>query len=156
MKPWLIDAHLPRRPEKERPWIEVAVGILYCRQKKVYLMSSRPEGKPYAGYWEFPGGKKEEAETLPQTLYRELVEELGIEITGLETLRCWKQAQADYPHARVNLHFYIIEQWTGLIEPKEGQQYSWTALPTELSPILPASIPILEALQKEPLAPLPQ
>ena len=38
--------------------VEVAVCVL-IREDGRMLFSSRPEGKPYAGYWEFPGGKIE-------------------------------------------------------------------------------------------------
>ena len=58
---------------------EVAVGIL-SREDGALLLTSRPEGKVYAGYWEFPGGKLEPGETVEQALRRELQEELGIVI----------------------------------------------------------------------------
>ena len=51
--------------------VEVAVGVL-IREDGRMLLSSRPEGKPYAGYWEFPGGKLEKGETVHQALAREL------------------------------------------------------------------------------------
>src|SRR3546814_368024 len=60
----------------DRPYTEVAVGIL-VRADGALLLSSRPAGKPYAGYWEFPGGKLEAGETVEQALRRELEEELG-------------------------------------------------------------------------------
>ena len=63
----------PRRP------VDVAVGVL-IRPDGRFLLTSRPEGKVFAGYWEFPGGKLEAGETVEQALRRELHEELGITI----------------------------------------------------------------------------
>ena len=59
--------------------VDVAVGVLIREDGRV-LLSSRPEGKPYAGYWEFPGGKLEAGETVHGALARELREELGLEL----------------------------------------------------------------------------
>ena len=56
-----------------RKHTEVAVGILF-REDGAMLLTSRPEGKPYAGYWEFPGGKLEAGESVEQALRRELIE----------------------------------------------------------------------------------
>ena len=67
--------------DARRPVTEVAAGILLDSQQR-FLMGQRPVGKPYAGYWEFPGGKVEAGESLFQTLQRELQEELGITIHG--------------------------------------------------------------------------
>ena len=69
-----------------RKHTEVAVGVL-LRSDDALLLTSRPEGKPYAGYWEFPGGKLEAGETVEQALRRELTEELGITIGAAEV---WK------------------------------------------------------------------
>jgi 8-oxo-dGTP diphosphatase len=63
----------------ERVPVDVAVGVLIDAQGS-FLLTSRPEGKVYAGYWEFPGGKLEAGESVEQALRRELHEELGIEI----------------------------------------------------------------------------
>ena len=63
----------------ERVPIDVAVGVLIDADGR-FLMTSRPEGKVYAGYWEFPGGKVEPGETIEQALRRELHEEIGITI----------------------------------------------------------------------------
>uniref|UniRef100_UPI00135A5338 NUDIX domain-containing protein n=1 Tax=Rhizobium sp. 18055 TaxID=2681403 RepID=UPI00135A5338 len=69
-----VAAAAPASPQ--RAHTEVAVGILF-RGDGAMLLSTRPAGKPYAGYWEFPGGKLEAGETVEQALRRELIEELG-------------------------------------------------------------------------------
>ena len=56
-----------------RPVTEVAVAV-FIRPDGSFLLSSRPEGKPYPGYWEFPGGKIEPGETVLQAMTRELIE----------------------------------------------------------------------------------
>src|ERR1022692_3856482 len=63
----------------ERPAVDVAVGVLIDAAGR-FLLTSRPEGKVYAGYWEFPGGKLETGESVQAALRRELHEELGITI----------------------------------------------------------------------------
>ena len=71
------------------------MGIL-LRADGAMLLSTRPPGKPYAGYWEFPGGKLEAGETVEQALRRELIEELGVTIGPASV---WKVTEHDYPHA---------------------------------------------------------
>ena len=71
--------------ETQRPITEVAAGILLDTEGR-YLLGQRPEGKPYAGYWEVPGGKIEKGESVFEALRRELQEELGIEIESSEEL----------------------------------------------------------------------
>ena len=68
-----------------RPITEVAAGILLDAEGR-YLLGQRPEGKPYAGYWEVPGGKIEAGESVFTALKRELQEELGIDIESSEEL----------------------------------------------------------------------
>ena len=64
---------------------QVAVAVL-TRADETFLLASRPPGKPYAGYWEFPGGKVEPGETVHAALVRELHEELGIEVDPCHTV----------------------------------------------------------------------
>jgi len=71
--------------EFNRPVTEVAAGILLDAEGR-YLLGQRPEGKPYAGYWEVPGGKIENGESVFTALKRELQEELGIDIESSEDL----------------------------------------------------------------------
>ena len=95
--------------EINRPVTVVAAGILLDGENR-YLLGQRPEGKPYAGYWEVPGGKVEKGETIFQALQRELQEELGIDIQSSEELTVLEH---DYPHAYVRLYVSIIRDWTG-------------------------------------------
>ena len=132
--------------ELNRPITEVAAGILLDAQGR-YLLGQRPEGKPYAGYWEVPGGKIENGESVFAALKRELQEELGIDIESSEDLVV---LEYDYPHAYVRLHVSIIRKWSGVPEGCEGQLLSWQllgdAIPT-VQPLLPAAWPMLEKLR---------
>jgi len=119
--------------------VEVAVGVLIDKQGN-FLLTSRPEGKVYAGYWEFPGGKVEAGEDIEQALRRELHEELGITI-GLA--HPWQVLVMDYPHARVRLNFCKVFDWTGEFEMREAQQMAWQTLPVQKEPVLPGTVPVL-------------
>ena len=128
-----------------RPWTEVAAGIL-LRGDGAMLLSSRPVGKPYAGYWEFPGGKIEAGESVEQALRRELQEELGITIAAAQP---WKVTEHDYPHALVRLHWCKVFDWQGAFEMREGQRMAWQAWPPTVRPLLPGAFPVLEMLAQE-------
>ncbi len=127
--------------------IDVAAGIL-LRPDGQFLLASRPPGRAYAGYWEFPGGKLETGETALAALKRELAEELGIEVTAASP---WLVKTFRYPHATVRLHFFRVRAWLGMPHPHEGQCLAWQK-PGELdvSPILPANGPILRGLIQPP------
>jgi len=124
---------------------EVAVGVLVQPDGR-YLLAQRPAGKPYEGYWEFPGGKLERGESIEAALARELREELGIEVTASHL---WHTLEHDYPHAYVRLYFCKVTHWTGEPHGREGQAFVWQSLPAEVSPLLPATIPVLEWLAAE-------
>ncbi|HSI55937.1 MAG TPA: NUDIX domain-containing protein [Ideonella sp.] len=125
--------------------VDVAVGVLIERQadgsEGRFLLTSRPEGKVYAGYWEFPGGKLEAGETVHEALERELHEELGIRIAASQP---WQELVMDYPHARVRLHFCKVFEWQGEFEMREGQRMAWESLPVASRPVLPGTIPVLQ------------
>ncbi len=123
----------------ERQAVDVAVGVLIDTTGR-FLLTSRPEGKVYAGYWEFPGGKLEAGETVSQAQRRELHEELGITIGEAHP---WQQEVMDYPHARVRLHFCKVFVWAGDFEMREGQAMAWQTLPVTVTPVLPGTAPVL-------------
>jgi 8-oxo-dGTP diphosphatase len=125
--------------------VEVAVGVL-MQPDGSFLLTSRPAGKPYAGYWEFPGGKLEAGESIEEALSRELNEELGL---TMGEAKAWKVEVVDYPHALVRLHFFKVTQWSGELQMKEQQSFAWSVLPVGVSPILPGALPVLEWLEQE-------
>ncbi len=136
--------------EQSRPIVEVAVGILLKNSSNV-LMGKRPDGKPYAGYWEFPGGKLEPNESVALALCRELKEELGIEIS-LDPSHYQELMiiEHDYPHAYVRLHVCLVQQWQGEPVGLEKQELSWQSLwhpQLTVDPVLPAAWPMIEYLQ---------
>jgi 8-oxo-dGTP diphosphatase len=121
--------------------IDVAVGILMQANGDV-LLGQRPAGKPYAGYWEFPGGKVEPGETILAALKREFVEELGVHI---QSATPWCGIEHVYEHAHVRLHFFISREWIGEPQGLEGQAFAWQG-EVSVGPLLPATIPLLESI----------
>ncbi len=141
----VADGHLQREGGQDRKTIDVAVGILINAQNQ-FLLTSRPPGKVYEGYWEFPGGKLEAHETVAQALARELEEELGLQI---EDVQLWRQQLVDYPHALVRLNFCKVRSWQGTLEMREGQNHAWQSLPVAVVPVLPGTVPVLTWLAEE-------
>jgi 8-oxo-dGTP diphosphatase len=131
--------------QAERAVVDVAVGVL-LQADGHFLLTSRPEGKVYAAYWEFPGGKLEAGESVEQALRRELQEELGITIGPAQE---WKTQMVDYPHALVRLHFCKVWDWQGELQMREAQSHAWQTLPVAVAPVLPGTIPVLSWLAQE-------
>ena len=121
----------------------VAAAVIIGRDGRV-LLAQRPEGKPYAGYWEFPGGKLEPGESPRDALVRELREELGLSVTRAAS---WITQEYVYPHAHVELNFFRVLGWQGEPHGHDGQAFSWQ-LPGrfDVAPLLPANTRVLAAL----------
>jgi 8-oxo-dGTP diphosphatase len=128
--------------------VEVAAAVMLRADGREFLLAQRPEGKVYAGYWEFPGGKVEPGESVRDALIRELQEELGITVTACSP---WLTRVFTYPHATVRLNFWRVTAWDGEIgitAPLEHSAVEWqeTGQVATVAPILPANDPILKAL----------
>jgi 8-oxo-dGTP diphosphatase len=143
--PLVVDADRARPAVEGRPVVDVAVGVLIAADG-TFLLTSRPPGKFYAGYWEFPGGKLEAGETVEQALRRELHEEIGVTIGAVQA---WRDELVDYPHALVRLHFCKVFKWTGELQMREGQSFCWERLPVRCEPVLPGTVPVLGWLAEE-------
>jgi len=122
--------------------VQVAAGIIWKNGR--FLAAKRPEGKPRAGYWEFPGGKQEPGESIRETLVRELREELDILCV---TVLMWQSLCHDYPDLRVVLHFMHVVEFSGEPLPKDGQLLRWlTPEEARKLPFLPADKAVIDAL----------
>jgi 8-oxo-dGTP diphosphatase len=128
--------------------LRVAAAVILRRDGAV-LLARRVAGTPYAGYWEFPGGKLEPGETAAQALKRELREELGIEVT-LATP--WLTQRYAYPHAHVELEFFRVYAWQGEPHGRDGQAIAWQSVDAvDVGPLLPANSAVLRALMLPPI-----
>ena len=121
---------------------EVAAAVI--ERPGEFLLAQRPEGKPYPGYWEFPGGKVEAGEDARAALARELKEELDIDVRESSP---WITRVYAYTHATVRLHFFRVTKWDGEPKPLEDQAIRWQRIgAADVSPMLPANAPVLAAL----------
>ena len=125
--------------------IAVAAGILCDDRGRVLIAERRGDG-PFQGLWEFPGGKIAVGEAAEQALCRELGEELGVEARDVES---FMQLVHDYPDRRVALEFFLVRDWLGEADGREGQALRWVR-PEELdaAELLPADAPVIAALRK--------
>ncbi len=124
------------------PHIHVVAAIVPRNGR--FLLTQRLPGSHMGGYWEFPGGKIEAGETHEESLVRELREELGVSVDGVETL--WT-LEHEYPQKRVTLHFLRAQIVGGEVRPLEVADFGWF-LPEEMEalPILPADLPVVARL----------
>jgi 8-oxo-dGTP diphosphatase len=125
--------------------LDVAAGLI-LRADGQLLLGQRPEGKPWAGWWELPGGKLEPGETVLQALARELEEEIGIKVTHATR---WVTYVHVYPHTTVRLAFCRVTGWIGEPRGLENQQLQWVdpAHAASVGELLPATLPPLRWLQ---------
>ena len=110
------------------------------------LLAQRPQGKPMAGLWEFPGGKVETGERPEETLIRELEEELGI-VVKEACLAPLTFASHTYPDFHLLMPLYVCRRWDGMVTAREGQGLAWVR-PNRLReyPMPPADVPLVAHL----------
>jgi 8-oxo-dGTP diphosphatase len=128
-----------------RPLLLVAACALIDADKRV-LIAKRPEGRPLAGLWEFPGGKVEPGETPEDTVIREMDEELSVRITK-PCLAPLTFSSHDYPEFHLLLALFICRRWEGSLEPREAQEIKWVrANRLRDFPMPPADEPLISHL----------
>jgi 8-oxo-dGTP diphosphatase len=88
------------------------------------LLAKRPQGRPLAGLWEFPGGKVEAGEKPEAALIRELEEELGIDVTEA-CLAPFTFASHAYEDFHLLMPLYVCRRWKGEVTAREGQELVW-------------------------------
>ncbi len=110
------------------------------------LIARRPEGKPMAGLWEFPGGKIDDGESPERALIRELTEELAINVTE-ECLAPLTFASHDYESFHLLMPLFVCRRWAGMVQAREGQALKWVR-PSSLRdfPMPPADEPLISSL----------
>ena len=127
-----------------RPLIHVVAGVLRDTEGRV-LITRRPDGKPQAGRWEFPGGKKGDDEERFDALRREFCEELGLQVGHARPLIRYRH---DYPDISVDLDVWLIRRCRGKPRGLEGQAMDWVAPEALMAhDLLPADRPVTTALQ---------
>lgn len=113
-----------RPPRKNRPHYNVAAGVIWDEQDR-FLIAQRPLDGLLGGLWEFPGGKQEAGETLPQTLQREIQEELALEIdVGSPLVR----VKHGYTHFRITLHAFHARHVAGRPQNLGVADHAWVTL----------------------------
>lgn len=108
---------------KPNPLVIAVCAILHDEDGRV-LIAQRPEGKPYAGFWEFPGGKIDAGESPQAALSRELKEEIGID-TCCGCFHPFRFIAHPYPEFHVLAPVFSCRQWEGTPHAMEGQRLAW-------------------------------
>ncbi len=133
-------------PDAALPLVLVVAVALIDVDGRV-LIAQRPEGKPMAGYWEFPGGKVGPGETPEAALIRELAEELAID-TKAACLAPFSFVSHDYGDFHLLMPLYLCRRWWGVVTPQEGQVVKWVR-PMRMAEemMLPADDPLIAMLR---------
>ncbi|MEE8334243.1 MAG: (deoxy)nucleoside triphosphate pyrophosphohydrolase [Alphaproteobacteria bacterium] len=134
-------------PEPKALPVVLVVAVALIDIDGRVLIAQRPEGKPMAGLWEFPGGKVQDSEAPEAALIRELDEELGIDVTE-NCLAPFTFASHAYDDFHLLMPLYICRVWQGQVTPREGQALKWVR-PMRLKdyPMPPADIPLIAMLR---------
>ena len=123
--------------------IFVVAGILINHDKSI-LLAQRSAEKSFPLQWEFPGGKIDEGENSESALRRELFEEINIEV---DKMKFFDSVIHEYEFFRANIEFFLVNEWSGNLLNKEGQNLHWKKL-NDLRglKILDADLPVISKL----------
>jgi 8-oxo-dGTP diphosphatase len=149
MSELMLNIEPNKLPDIPADAVHVAVGVIFNSKQDQILIAKRPRHLHQGGLWEFPGGKVSSGEAIEHALARELFEELGISDIQAEPLM---HILYDYTDKKVYLDIWIIDQFSGQAQGKEGQQCEWVNLQDLLSSqsqyqFPAANQPILERLK---------
>ncbi|CAM2744834.1 8-oxo-dGTP diphosphatase MutT [Vibrio diazotrophicus] len=127
--------------------IHIVAGIIFNQDKSQIFITKRPDNLHKGGFWEFPGGKVEEGESVEQAMTRELEEEIGIEVTEQYL---FEHLEYDYPEKSLKFDFIVISNFNKEPYGKEGQEGLWVDIAELVNYQFPeANVPILERVIKE-------
>ncbi len=127
--------------------IHIVAGIIFNQDKSQIFITKRPDNLHKGGFWEFPGGKVEEGESVEQAMTRELEEEIGIEVTEQHL---FEHLEYDYPEKSLKFDFIVISNFNNEPYGKEGQEGRWVDIAKLANYQFPeANVPILERVIKE-------
>ncbi|WP_165312213.1 8-oxo-dGTP diphosphatase MutT [Vibrio ziniensis] len=127
--------------------IHIVAGIIFNEDKSQIFITKRPDNLHKGGFWEFPGGKVEEGESVSQAMARELEEEIGIEVTEQHL---FEHLEYDYPEKSLKFDFIVISHFNNEPYGKEGQDGLWVDIAALANYQFPeANVPILERVIKE-------
>ena len=149
MSELMLNTEPNKLPDIPADAVHVAVGVIFNSKQDQIFIAKRPKHLHQGGLWEFPGGKVSSGEAIEHALARELFEELGISDIQAEPLM---DILYDYTDKKVYLDIWIIHQFSGQAQGKEGQQCKWVNLQDLLSSqsqyqFPAANQPILERLK---------
>lgn len=125
--------------------VEVAAGLIHRDGR--YLIARRKPGVHLAGFWEFPGGKREMGESLTECLQRELFEELSVRIDQPIPYRVIRH---DYLDQIIELHFFLCAIEQGEPVPIGCEEIRWVS-PEDLTQFTfpPADYAVIDALRRD-------
>lgn len=129
--------------------ISVVAGICY-REGEILLGRRHESEGRFAGYWEFPGGKVEDGESLEQALQREFEEELGCAVSRLQF---FEKMNWDYPDRKVQLQFFLVRldcEDPQLLKLNAHSELAWHSVDVALNlNLLPANFQIVEKIIRD-------
>ncbi|APP06575.1 8-oxo-dGTP diphosphatase MutT [Vibrio harveyi] len=127
--------------------IHIVAAIIFNQDKSQIFITKRPDDKHKGGFWEFPGGKVEQGESVEQAMIRELEEEIGITVTEQSL---FEHLEYDYPEKSLKFDFMTVSQFDNQPYGREGQEGRWVDVAALLNYTFPeANVPILERVIKE-------